>query len=237
MTDKSADLVLLEAITVNGGYFRHQPVIGEITFQLRAGEVLGISGLNGSGKSTVIKSVLGLTPYRSGTVKIFDSDVSNWSAERLFSRHSIGYLPQYERGFASLTIKENIVVARRARANISPQNLDSEREFHERFLWRFKNFKQYVGNLSGGERTRVALYCLVVSDPEIIFLDEPSAGADAEVLAHLKFIIDSWKLRRRAVLLIEQNQTFLDATATHQARLIDEEEALKAYGYTLRYLN
>jgi len=231
----SDDSVLLETIALNGGYLRHQPVVGDVSLQLRPGEILGISGLNGSGKSTLIKSVLGLTPFRSGSVKISNIEVSKWSAERLFKTHCIGYLPQYERGFAGLTIKENIIIATKARTNPNRRHLDLEKEFKERLLGNFSNLTQYVGDLSGGERTRIALFCLVVASPKITFLDEPSAGLDTEVLGHLQYLINLWEQNGRTILLIEQNQTFLDSVATLRAELTEAKADEKIFGYTLRH--
>ena len=226
--------ISVETNNLNGGYQRHQPVIGDITIQLRPGQILGISGLNGSGKSTLIKSIIGLAPYRSGIVKISNINVSFWTAERIFRLNHIGYLPQYERGFAGLTIQENIVIAERA--NPYNRNLDLENEYRDRLLGDFISRTQYVGDLSGGERTRVALFCLVASCPDLAFLDEPSAGLDVGILSHLHDLIEIWKKEMKTILLIEQNTSFLDSVATQRAELVDVSAAENKFGYSLKYL-
>ena len=163
---------LLEAKDIVAGYVPEVNILNGCNLSLQNGELVGVIGPNGAGKSTLLKALFGLIPIRGGSVVLRGEDISGKRAHALVSR-GLGYVPQTNNVFPSLTVQENLEMGMYQRP----------REFHARFdhvcgLFPLLGQRrgQRAGSLSGGERQMVAMGRALMMDPSVILLDEPSAG-------------------------------------------------------------
>ncbi len=192
---------LLVAEDLVAGYIPEVDILTGCSVHVDDGELVGIIGPNGAGKSTLVKAMFGLVPVRSGRVVLGGSDITALPAHRLVSQ-GLGYVPQNNNVFPSLTIEENLEMGLYLRP----------KEFGDRFAAVTELFPlladrrdQKCGSLSGGERQVVAMGRALMTDPQVLFLDEPSAGL-SPIMQDTVF--DSVKRINTAgvsILMVEQN--------------------------------
>lgn len=177
-------------------------VLNGVTFSVGAGETLALLGANGSGKSTALKTIMGLTTFYDGSIRWDGSEVSRRPTWRLV-REGIGYLPQIKNVFPGLSVRENLGLSgylARAR-NPAPVT-----EVYEIFpdLARLAGTK--AGNLSGGERRMVAIGSLLLQRPSLLLLDEPTSDLAPATAEHILQTIASIVADRKIpIVLVEQN--------------------------------
>jgi ABC-type branched-subunit amino acid transport system ATPase component len=164
--------VPLRAEGVTAGY-GGDPVIRGITVAVQPGEVISLVGPNGSGKSTLLKSLVGVIHISSGTVRVGDRTITNLPPEEV-ARAGVGYVPQVDDIFAPLTVRENLEMGGYLlpRARVAPRV--------ERVLAVFPRLSgmlgRRAGKLSGGERKMLAMGRVLMLDPGVFLLDEPTAN-------------------------------------------------------------
>jgi ABC-type branched-subunit amino acid transport system ATPase component len=187
---------------VDGGYGEVQ-VLDDLTLHLDAGEIVCLIGPNGAGKSTVLKTAFGmLTPWE-GSVTYHGRDISGMAPENIV-REGIGYVPQTDNVFGSLTIDENLRMGGVARK----EGLESVMsDLYDRFEILREKKSAKARTLSGGQRQVLAFARALVMEPDVLLIDEPSAGlapntAD-EVFADVQAVNDM----DTAILMVEQNAT------------------------------
>jgi len=184
-------------------YYGDSYILQGLSLQINAGEVVAVLGRNGVGKTTLVRSVIGLTPPREGRIVFKEVDITRLPAHRI-ARMGIGLVPQGRRIFASLTVRENLQVIARGRRD-ARWNL-------ERIIDLFPNLgrrlRQLGGKLSGGEQQMLAAGRALVANPELMLMDEPSEGLAPLVVRELGRVIDTLKQSGTAVLLIEQQLRF-----------------------------
>ena len=164
--------LLIEVKNLRAGYVPGVDILNGCDLELRRGELIGIIGPNGAGKSTLLKALFGLIGVRDGTVEYKGADISKAPAHELVSR-GIGYVPQRENVFSALTVAENLQMG----VYLKPKTYESRLEFVTELFPRLsERLKQRAGSLSGGERQMLAMGRALMMDPEVILLDEPSAG-------------------------------------------------------------
>ncbi len=162
--------------------FGYRNVLEDISFQINSGDFLAVLGPNGSGKTTLIKIILGLLKPKKGTVKIMGKPVQDFT-----QREKIGYVPQKATHFDPFfpaSVKEVAAMGCLSRHKFFKYDKLKEREFIDRALEHvgMKEFKSdRIGRLSGGQQQRVFIARAIVNKPEILFLDEPTTGIDAEM--------------------------------------------------------
>jgi len=174
-------------------------VFENISFSLQKGDFMGIIGSNGTGKSTLIKLILGLLPYKHGEIYLF--------GEKNFHAYSkIGYVSQKSNSFNSsfpTTVYE--VVSANLWKGIFHRDKDAGKKvmkaLEEVGMSEYRN--RLIGRLSGGQQQRVFIARVLVSEPELIFLDEPTVGVDAESVDVITDIITG--LNRRGITIVMTN--------------------------------
>jgi branched-chain amino acid transport system ATP-binding protein len=184
-------------------YYGDSYILQGLSLEIKAGEVVAVLGRNGVGKTTLVRSVVGLTPPRQGRVVFKDVDITRLPAHRI-ARMGIGLVPQGRRIFPSLTVSENLQVVARGGRN-ARWNLD-------RIIDLFPNLgrrlRQLGGKLSGGEQQMLAAGRALVANPDLMLMDEPSEGLAPLIVRELGRVIDTLRQSGTAVLLIEQQLRF-----------------------------
>jgi len=163
---------LIEIDNVVAGYTPGVPILNGVNLELAPGELVGIIGPNGAGKSTMLKALFGLISITSGDVRYRGDDISKLKAHELVER-GIGYVPQNDNVFPSLTIEENLEMGLFLRPSRIKERMAVVTDMFPRLGERLK---QRAGSLSGGERQMLAMGRALMMEPEVLLLDEPSAG-------------------------------------------------------------
>lgn len=170
MTDNTP-IIEVENLTRRFGTFT---AVDHVTFQVQRGEVFGFLGSNGSGKSTTIRMLCGLLAPTEGTAKVAGLDIRT-QAHQISSR--IGYMSQKVSLYANLTVQENVIFFGGLYSLSSPKITARQRELFPR-LGLTGQENAIVRALPSGIKQRIALACSLLHDPDIVFLDEPTAGVD-----------------------------------------------------------
>ncbi len=177
-------------------------VLHGVSLTVRDGEVVALLGRSGMGKTTLVRSVMGLRPpeVRAGTVRWRGQDLAGLPPHEV-ARRRIAIVPQGRRLFPSLTVLEHLTVLKPARATgwwTVARAFDAFPRLAERRANR-------GGELSGGERGMLAIARALMTDPELILMDEPSEGLAPVMVQHVEGIIRGLKAEGLAILLVEQN--------------------------------
>ena len=184
-------------------FYGDSHVLHGISFTLHAGQVLALLGRNGAGKTTCISTTVGFLSPPEGDILLFGKSIAGLSPEKI-SRLGIGLVPQGRRIFPSLSVRENLVVARQ-RLNETDQPWTLERIF-EMFPRLRERHAQYAGTLSGGEQQMLAIGRALMGNPSVLLLDEPSEGLAPLIVAEVGQIIRRLKAGGQSIILVEQNR-------------------------------
>jgi branched-chain amino acid transport system ATP-binding protein len=179
-------------------YYGDSHVLHGVSLTVADGEVLTILGRNGMGKTTLIRSIIGFTPPRQGAVRLKGHDVAGWPPYRLVER-GMALVPQGRRVFPSLTVRENLDIARAGKGR---WNLESVYALFPRLRERAAN---RANKLSGGEQQMLAIARALMSNPELLLLDEPTEGLAPLLVREVGRILDELKREGLSILLVEQN--------------------------------
>ncbi|BDA84385.1 ABC transporter ATP-binding protein [Aureimonas sp. SA4125] len=193
---------VLSATRLVAGYERDLPIVKGIDFQLPPGGFTTILGPNGAGKSTFVKAMAGLVPVHSGEVCLAGRDITRTQAHELV-RAGLAFVPQTENIFATLGIDENL----RLCAGILPANRRAERmeAVYALFPDLASRRSMIAGALSGGQRQMLATARALLVEPEVIILDEPSAGLSPKLVGEVFETLARINAAGVAILLVEQN--------------------------------
>jgi len=202
--------MLLQIKNYSVGYYSiHYPIIGDINFSLNKGDIIGLTGRNGCGKSSLLKGILGLTPYRKGNVILKNKFIEFYNWAQIAKLGMFGYLPQRDRIFLDLTVKENLSVPHYNK--ISNYNRKIEQILKEPlFVDLFPRLNENASLLSGGQKLILALACLTLFDPPILFLDEPSDGLDKNNQNNLIKLLNKYRSNGKSIIIAEQNLDILN---------------------------
>jgi branched-chain amino acid transport system ATP-binding protein len=203
-----ADQVILEVRDVHTAYGLSRVLFG-VSLDVAAGECVCLLGRNGVGKTTTMRSIMGLTPPQSGRVTWKGRDITGWAPHRI-ARAGIGFVPEDRRIFAELSVWENLDVA--SRDDGGGQGWTVERVF-ELFPKLRELARRQGGFLSGGEQQMLTIARTLMGNPGLLLLDEPSEGLAPLVVDHLGEQIARLKGEGLTILLAEQNVSFSLALA------------------------
>ena len=193
-------MALLEARDIVAGYGETEILHG-VSITVDAGEIVTIIGPNGCGKSTLMKSVIGLVNVGSGSVMFRDEEISNLPPERIV-RSGLCYVPQTANVFPSLTIRENLDMGAFIRKDDYRARIE---EMFEIFPDLADRPNRNAGSLSGGQRQMLAIARALMLDPVMLLLDEPSAGLSPLMMGSVFERIRSVNAMGVSILLVEQN--------------------------------
>jgi branched-chain amino acid transport system ATP-binding protein len=195
---------LLDVREIHTAYGLSRVLFG-VSVDVHAGECVCLLGRNGVGKSTTMRSIIGLTPPQAGRVAWKGTDITGWAPYRV-ARAGIGFVPEDRRIFADLTVWENLDVARK------PGPWTVERVFD--LFPKLRDLSTRNGGyLSGGEQQMLTIARTLMGNPELLLLDEPSEGLAPLVVDHLLEQIARLKREGLTILLAEQNVEFSLALA------------------------
>ena len=192
---------MLEIVDLEAGYASAR-VLNGVSLTVGEGEVLALLGRNGMGKTTLLRTVCGLRPpaRTAGSVRFRGTDIGALAAHEI-ARAGISIVPQGRRVFASLTVEENLRIARQKRGR-SEWDVEAVYDMFPRLRERSK---QRAGTLSGGEQQMLAIGRSLMANPDLVIMDEPSEGLSPTVVGQVGERIRDVKGRGHGVLLAEQN--------------------------------
>ncbi|MGD2127587.1 MAG: ABC transporter ATP-binding protein [Desulfobacteraceae bacterium] len=193
-------MIMLKAEEITAGYTAVD-ILHSVNMKINAGEVVSIIGPNGAGKSTLLKSIFGILVPRQGRISLKDEDITGLKPNRI-ARKGISYVPQVDNVFPSLTIQENLDMGAFIRNDDYSQRME---EVFDLFPVMRERKKQRAGQLSGGQRQMVAMGRALMLDPEILLLDEPSAGLAPLLVADIFEKIKEINATGVAIIIVEQN--------------------------------
>lgn len=195
------DDTLLEVSDLTSGY-GNETVLQGVDLTIRPGELVAVIGRNGVGKSTLMRTLTGLLPVRSGRIALAGRDMSGDGAERR-ARHGIGYIPQGREVFPELTVHENLVVGEMAGRGRSTPDYD---RVYRAFPILKDRARQRAGTLSGGQQQQLAIARAMIGEPRLMLLDEPSEGIQPSIIKDIARNVRALNGETGvAVLLVEQN--------------------------------
>lgn len=183
-------------------------IIKGLDFSMASDEIVAVVGRNGMGKTTLMKSIVGMIPSKGGSITLGDTDLTDLkSHERIAS--GIGFVPQGRMIFSTMTVQENIEVGL-----TTSENKTVPQDIYDIFpvLWEMR--KRRGGNLSGGQQQQLAIARALASDPKVLILDEPTEGIQPSIIKDIARILRDIRDKRNiAILCSEQVLSFTLALA------------------------
>ncbi|MDQ1704103.1 MAG: branched-chain amino acid transport system ATP-binding protein [Frankiaceae bacterium] len=207
MTTTTATTTVLQLSGVRAG-FGSQTIIHGIDLVVPEGQVTGIFGLNGAGKSVLLKVIAGVVPIWGGRIELLSTDITRMLPERRVAL-GMAHVPQGRQVFGSLSVEQNLRVGaytlRRRDKSAYAANLQRVFDTFPRLAERRR---QPAGTLSGGEQAMLAVGRALINDPKVVLIDEPSAGLAPAVVEDLLDVLLEVRRLGLTMLLVEQNIRF-----------------------------
>ena len=198
---KSKPILKISGISKSYG---HRLVLKKINFELHKSEIFGVLGPNGCGKTTIFNAIMGICRINEGNIFVNNIKINNLPIHERATKFRIGYIPQNSAVFLGLTCEENIRAI--AEVKIKEKSLQENKiqellsDFNLEYL---KNIKAI--NLSGGEKKRLCISMALVSNPQILLMDEPFAALDLITIDMIKKIIVSLQKKLISVIVTDHN--------------------------------
>ncbi len=193
-------MIILKAENITAGY-GELDILQDVDIQVESGTIVTIIGPNGAGKSTFLKTVFGILKPREGKVMLNNEDITALNPDKV-ARKGMSYVPQVENVFPTLTIQENLEMGAFIRDDDYSKRLE---EIYELFPVLKGRKKHKAGHLSGGQRQMVAMGRALMVDPQVLLLDEPSAGMAPIIVADIFEKITEINETGVSMIIVEQN--------------------------------
>jgi branched-chain amino acid transport system ATP-binding protein len=200
MTHAATGAPVLSARAVVGGY-GGADILHGVDLTVGRHEIVGIVGPNGAGKSTALKAIFGLITLRGGSIRFDDRDITGWAPNRIV-KCGIGYVPQVDNVFREMTVEENLEMGAFLRSGGLAHALE---RVYGLFPDLVEKRRKPAGSLSGGQRQMVAFGRALMLDPQLLLLDEPTAGLSPRYCEQIFQIVRDVRAAGVAVLLVEQH--------------------------------
>ena len=192
---------VLECNGIAAGYVKGLNILQGVDLVVKEKEIVSIIGPNGAGKSTLLKAIMGLIDISGGRFYINGIEKTNLATHKIVEE-GIGYVPQVANVFPSLTIEENLEIGS---WSLNKNQKESLKHIYEKFSLLSDRKKDKAGNLSGGQRQILALARALITKPNLLLLDEPSAGLSPVAINEVFSIIKDINKSGVSILLVEQN--------------------------------
>ena len=195
---------LLKIENLSSGY-GSTIIVNDFSFEVEEGQILSITGSNGMGKTTLMKSIMGLIDARVGKVFFKNEDITDVSPDYR-SKLGIGYVPQGREIFSALTVEQNILLPIYSRKNLKLNIQVKLQEIYNLFPILKEKKDANGSSLSGGQQQQLAIARALIFDPDIIILDEPAEGIQPSIVKFIgSTLINLSKNLKKAFIVVEQN--------------------------------
>jgi len=194
-----------DALTISGlnAFYGESHVLHDVSFNVKKGQVLGLLGRNGAGKTTCISAIIGLIKATATRIDLFGQSLAGLSPEAI-SLKGVGLVPQGRRIFPSLTVFENLTVAARRGKTEQSSGWGLE-QVYATFPRLSERQRQLAGSLSGGEQQMLAICRALMTNPRVILFDEPSEGLAPQIVAEVATVLKQLRSSGLSIILVEQN--------------------------------
>ncbi|WP_435347394.1 ABC transporter ATP-binding protein [Haloarchaeobius sp. HRN-SO-5] len=219
---------LLQLAAVDAGYGDLQ-ILTDVDMTVEDGEYVTIVGPNGAGKSTAMKTVFGLTTLLDGAVHFDGTPIHEKSTQDII-REGIAYVPQTENLFPRMTVRENLEMGAYVFDEVPEDRLE---DVFERFPILRERQRQRAGTMSGGQQQMLAMGAALMLDPDLLMLDEPSAGLAPDLVDEMFDRIDEINDAGTAVLMVEQNAKEALRRCDRGYVLVNGENSFEGPGHEL----
>jgi len=207
-------------------YYGLSHVLQDVSLEIDTDEIVTLVGRNGAGKTTTLKSILGITPVSSGRILFKDEDISALSTHLVVQR-GISYVPEERRIIPGLSVRENLKLAL-----LKSKNRDREEEMIDRVSQYFPVLRdrltQEGASLSGGEQQMLAIARVLVTDPDVMLIDEPTEGLMPVLVELIGEMIQTINSEGVTILLVEQNMEM--ALSISQRAYVMDEGRIQSFG-------
>src|SRR5512142_1368502 len=181
-------------------YYGDSHILQGVSLHVEPGELVCLLGRNGAGKTTTIRSIIGFTPPSRGHIVFRELDITHLTSDRI-ARSGIGLVPQGRRIFPDLTVRENLLLAARKKDH---SGWDLAALYQQ--MPRLRERERHHGDqLSGGEQQMVAIGRALMSNPELLLMDEPTEGLAPLIVREIARLLVKLKAQRQSILLVEQS--------------------------------
>lgn len=214
----------LRVEALEAGYEPGLPIVQGASLTVAAGEIVAILGPNGAGKSTLVKAIAGLVPVSAGSVWLGERDITRVAAHKLGAA-GLGFVPQTENVFTNLSVAENLELAAALQKVQARERLPA---LYELFPDLARQRKLPAARLSGGQRQMLAMARALVRMPQVLMLDEPSAGLSPRLVAEVFAKLREIRAGGVTIVLVEQNVKAALAIADRAAVLVEGRERVVA---------
>ena len=196
--------LLLKIENISSGY-GSTIIVNNFSFEIEKGQVLAITGSNGMGKTTLMKTIMGLIDVRNGKITFKNEDITNSSPDYR-SKLGIGYVPQGREIFSALSVEQNIMLPIYTRKKLLFNTKNKLEEIYSLFPILKEKRLANGSSLSGGQQQQLAIARALIFDPEIIILDEPAEGIQPSIVSFIgNTLTDLSKNLKKTFIVVEQN--------------------------------